>query len=361
MSNQAHTQDRRIKEVQHYYGGVLADRNDLATNVCTVDEPPSKAVKSILAKIHEDVQMRFYGCGAPFPPLLKGATVLDLGCGGGRDCFVLSGLVGEQGKVIGVDATAEQIAFAQDYVEYHREIFGYSKSNVQFLKGKIEALDKLEIAPESVDVIVSNCVINLSTTKADVLAGMAKLLKPGGEIYFADIYTDRRIEPELKNEPLIVGECIGDAMYFEDFVRLARAAGFLDIRIAAKKLKTIDNPAIEDKLHGTKLYSITLRLFKIDLEDRCEDYGQAAIYKGNLPEAPDQFMLDIEHIFDAGRAVSICRNTANMIDKSRYRSLFDVIGKGRRHYGIFQRAVQQIEHTPALADAGVCSPNGCGC
>ncbi|HGW4115873.1 TPA: methyltransferase domain-containing protein [Serratia marcescens] len=361
MSNQTHIRERRIKEVQHYYGDTLTDKEDLATNVCTVDEPPSETIKAILAQIHEDVQMRFYGCGAPFPPLLEGATVLDLGCGGGRDCFILSSLVGEQGKVIGVDATTEQIAFAQDYVEYHREVFGYAKSNVQFLQGKIEALGKLGIAPESVDVIVSNCVINLSMTKADVLAGMAKLLKPGGEIYFADIYADRRLAPELKSDPLIVGECIGDALYFEDFVRLARAAGFLDVRITAKTLKTIANPAIEAKLGGAKLYSITLRLFKMDLEDRCEDYGQVAIYKGNLPEAPDRFVLDNGHAFDTGRAVSVCRNTADMIRKSRYRTLFDVIGEGRRHYGLFQCGAQQIELTPTLADAGVCGPNGCGC
>ena len=146
------------------------------------------------------------------------AVALDLGCGGGRDCFVLSSLVGERGKVIGVDATAEQIAFAQSYVEHHRKVFGHTESNVRFLQGNIEALDQLDLLPESIDVIVSNCVINLSMTKADVLAGMAKLLKPGGEIYFADIFSDRRLAPELKDDPLIVGECIGDALYFEDFV-----------------------------------------------------------------------------------------------------------------------------------------------
>ncbi|WP_323838951.1 methyltransferase domain-containing protein [Photorhabdus africana] len=361
MNNQDHTLKRRVEEVQHYYGDTLTNKEDLATNVCTVDEPPSDAIKAILAQIHDDVQMRFYGCGAPFPPLLEGTTVLDLGCGSGRDCFILSSLVGEQGKVIGVDATAEQIAFAQKYVEYHCEAFGYAKSNVQFLQGQIEALDELGLVPESVDVIVSNCVINLSMTKADVLVGMAKLLNPGGEIYFSDIYADRRLTPELKNDPLIVGECIGDAMYFEDFVRLARAAGFLDVRVTAKRMKTIANPAIEAKLRGAKLYSITLRLFKMDLEDRCEDYGQVAIYKGNLPEAADRFVLDNSHAFDAGRAVPICRNTADMLSKSRYRTLFDVIGEGHRHYGLFQCGTPQIEPTPMLADAGVCGPTGCGC
>ncbi|THF66354.1 methyltransferase domain-containing protein [Pseudothauera nasutitermitis] len=361
MNNQAPTLERRIEEVQHYYGDTLTDKQDLATNVCTADEPPSDAIKAILTQIHDDVQMRFYGCGAPFPPLLEGATVLDLGCGGGRDCFVLSSLVGERGKVIGVDATAEQIAFAQSYVEHHRKVFGHTESNVRFLQGNIEALDQLDLPPESIDVIVSNCVINLSMTKADVLAGMAKLLKPGGEIYFADIFSDRRLAPELKDDPLIVGECIGDALYFEDFVRLAQAAGFLDVRVTAKSLKTIANPAIEAKLGGAKLYSITLRLFKMDLEDRCEDYGQVAIYKGNLPEAPDRFVLDNGHAFDTGRAVPVCRNTADMISKSRYRILFDVIGDGRRHYGLFQCGTPQIESVPTLADVGVCGPAGCGC
>ncbi|MCK0745893.1 methyltransferase domain-containing protein [Chromohalobacter nigrandesensis] len=360
MNNQAHTQERRIKEIQHYYGNTLADKKDLTTNVCTVDEQPSNATKAILANVHDDVQMRFYGCGAPFPPLLEGATVLDLGCGSGRDCFVLSSLVGEQGKVIGVDATAEQVAFAQNYVEYHRKVFGHVKSNIQFLQGEIEAIDKLDLAPESVDVIVSNCVINLSMAKADVLAGMAKLLKPGGEIYFADIYSDRRLSPELKDDPLIIGECIGDALYFEDFVRLARTAGFLDPRVTAKTPKTIANPAIEAKLGGAKLYSITLRLFKMDLEDHCEDYGQVAIYKGNLPEAPDRFVLDHGHAFDTGRAVPVCRNTADMISKSRYHALFDVVGDNRRHYGLFQCDALQTDHTLST-DTGVCGSTGCGC
>lgn len=363
MTISGQTLARRVEEVQHYYGNTLADKEDLATNICTVDEPPSDAVKAILANIHDDVQMRFYGCGSPFPPLLEGATVLDLGCGGGRDCFVLSSLVGAQGKVIGVDATAEQIAFAQTYVEHHRKAFGYAKSNVQFLQGHIEALDRLGLPPESVDVIVSNCVINLSMTKADVLAGMARLLKPGGEIYFADIFSDRRLAPELKDDPLIVGECIGDALYFEDFIRLARAAGFLDVRVTASSLKTIANPAIEAKLGGAKLYSITLRLFKLDLEDRCEDYGQVAIYKGNLLDAPDCFVLDNGHRFETGRAVPVCRNTADMISKSRYRALFEVVGEGKRHYGLFQCGTPQTEALPSqvAVDVAGSMPTGCGC
>lgn len=352
---------QRIEEVQHYYGATLNDKQDLATNVCTVDEPPSDAIKAILKQIHPEVQMRFYGCGAPFPPLLNGTTVLDLGCGGGRDCFILSGLVGEHGQVIGVDATVEQIEFARRHVEHHREVFGYDRSNVQFLQGHIEALDQLDLAPESIDVIVSNCVINLSTAKSDVLKGMARLLKQGGEIYFSDIFADRRLASELREDQQIVGECIGDALYYEDFVRMARAAGFLDVRVVASSLKAINNPSIEARMGGAKLYSMTLRLFKLDLEDACEDYGHVAIYQGNLSDAPDRFVLDQGHVFETGRVVPICRNSADMLTKSRYRNLFEVIGKGLRHYGVFAcGAVQPGSSAVAGVTTGQ-SPSNCGC
>ncbi|WP_273576764.1 methyltransferase domain-containing protein [Xenorhabdus anantnagensis] len=349
---------QRIENVQNYYGTTLSGKEDLITNVCTVDEPPSDEIKDILKAIHPDVQQRFYGCGTPFPPLLTGSIVLDLGCGGGRDCFILSKLVGPEGNVIGVDTTLEQIEFAESYVEYHREAYGYNESNVHFIHGNIESLELLNLPPNSVDVIVSNCVINLAAAKSDVLQGMAQLLKSGGEIYFSDIFSDRRLSQELKNDPLLIGECIGDVLYYGDFVRIARDAGFRDIRIVASNLKTINNKSIEEKLGGARLYSMTLRLFKIDLEDSCEDYGQVAIYKGNLPDAPICFMFDQEHVFAAGKAVPICRNTADIICKSRYHSLFNVIGEGRTHYGVFNcgtassNFVTSIE--PPMSAAGVC-------
>ncbi|KER04228.1 methyltransferase domain-containing protein [Photorhabdus temperata subsp. temperata] len=351
---------QRIEDIQHYYGKTLSSREDLAINVCTVDNSTSDKIKEVLKLIHPDVQNRFYGCGTPFPPLLEGTIVLDLGCGSGRDCFILSHLVGTEGKVIGIDATAEQIEFAQRFVDYHRQTFNYPSTNVHFQQGYIESLEQLNLPPESIDVIVSNCVINLSVSKANVLAGMARLLKSGGEIYFSDIFSDRRLDQSLKNDQQMVCECIGDALYFEDFIRLAKTAGFNDVRIINNSLKSINNKEIEAKLGGAKLYSMTLRLFKLDLEDRCEDYGQVAIYKGNLPDAPDQFVLDQEHIFETGRAVPVCRNTADMITKSRYHTLFDLIGDGKKHYGLFKGG------RPKNFDADIkvmqtYAPGDCGC
>lgn len=350
---------KRVKEVQNYYGKTLEDKNDLVTNVCTVDSEPTGEIKEILSLIHNDVQTRFYGCGTPFPPQLNGVTVLDLGCGGGRDCFILSKLVGENGKVIGIDATKEQIDFAKSHIEYHRDKFNYNESNVQFHHGRIEELDLLDIPESSVDIIVSNCVINLSVAKEEVLAGMLKLLKPGGEIYFADIYSDRRLPQSLKDDAQIVGECIGDVLYYEDFFRLARNVGFNDVRIAASSLKSIQNKVIEDKLAGAKLYSMTFRLFKLDLEDKCEDYGQVAIYNGTLPDSAHRYSFDLEHIFDAGKATPVCRNTALMLSKTRYAPHFTIVGQGDTHYGPFNCG--STITTKGASESLDATPGGCGC
>ncbi|WP_237385305.1 methyltransferase domain-containing protein [Xenorhabdus sp. Sc-CR9] len=351
---------QRVENVQHYYGTTLSSKEDLVTNVCTVDESPSDEIKDILKAVHPDVQKRFYGCGTPFSPLLAGSTVLDLGCGSGRDCFILSKLVGQEGHVIGIDTTLEQIEFAKSHIEYHRDAYGYNESNVHFIHGNIESLDQLNLPSNSVDIIVSNCVINLAAAKFNVLQGMFQLLKSGGEIYFADIFSDRRLSSALKHDPLLIGECIGDVLYYGDFVKVARDAGFRDIRVVSSHLKTTNNKPIEEKLGGAKLYSMTLRLFKIDLEDSCEDYGQVAIYKGNLPGASIRFMLDQEHVFETGKAVPICRNTADIICKSRYYSLFSVIGEGRTHYGVFNCGTA-LNNFSASSEVSMCVPSGCSC
>lgn len=140
----------------------------------------------MLGNIHPEVLSRYYGCGLVCPPLLDGCRVLDLGSGSGRDVYALSQLVGATGEVIGVDMTDEQLSVANQHKQYHSDQFGFD--NVTFLKGYIEKLDELGLEPSSFDVIVSNCVINLSPDKDAVLAGISRLLKPGGEFYFSDVY-----------------------------------------------------------------------------------------------------------------------------------------------------------------------------
>ena len=117
--------------------------------------------------------------------------MLDLGSGSGRDVYMISQLVGPEGQVVGVDMTDEQLETARSDIDWHMQAFGYARPNVKFLNGYIEKLGELRLEPRSFDVIVSNCVINLSVDKPAVLRGAYELLKPGGELYFADVYCDR--------------------------------------------------------------------------------------------------------------------------------------------------------------------------
>ena len=172
------TNTNQIHEsVKEYYGQTLKTNEDLQTNACCPSDALPAHLREFVKELHPEVVEKFYGCGSPIPTLLEGKTVLDLGCGSGRDAFVLSRLVGPEGKVIGVDMTAEQLAVAQKHVEYHTKLFGYPKSNIEFLHGYIEDLAALNIETESIDVVVSNCVINLSPSKANVFSEIFRVFK----------------------------------------------------------------------------------------------------------------------------------------------------------------------------------------
>ena len=167
------------EDVQDYYGKQLQSSADLQTNACC-DQAPPEHLKPLLARLHDEVVSRYYGCGLVAPEQLQGMRILDLGSGSGRDVYLLSALVGEQGEVVGVDMTDEQLEVARRHQDYHRDAFGYTNSNVRFLKGYIEALDTLDLEDGYFDIVISNCVINLSTDKAKVLRDVKRLLKPGG-------------------------------------------------------------------------------------------------------------------------------------------------------------------------------------
>jgi arsenite methyltransferase len=343
-----------IEAVRNYYGRVLAGTKDLQTSACCAIEKLAPHLAAIEAQLHDEVKEKFYGCGAPLPPALDGATVLDLGCGSGRDTFILSRLVGERGQVIGIDMTPEQLSVAEKHLDYHRRQYGYARSNVRLVSGYIEDLRGAGIESGSVDLVVSNCVVNLSPDKERVFAEVFRVLKPGGELYFSDVYASRRVPAPLTEDPVLLGECLGGALYWEDLRRILGRVGCADHRVVSKRDLKIDNADIARQIGKIGFSSVTVRAFKLPLEDRCEDYGQVATYLGTIAESPHRFTLDDHHEFETGRPMLVCGNTASMVEESRYAKHFRVTGDRSTHFGLFDCA-------PAAGTPSAKSESGAGC
>lgn len=343
------------EEVQDYYGKVLQGSDDLQTNACCTPDDMPTYLKAVLSKIHDEVLARYYGCGLVAPQELSGMRILDLGSGSGRDVYALAGLVGPDGFVVGVDMTDEQLDVARRHVDYHGKAFGYPTPNVEFHKGYIEKLDELGLADNSFDIIVSNCVINLSPDKDAVLREAYRLLKPGGELYFSDVYSDRRVPAELLDDPVLYGECLSGALYWNDFENLAKRTGFGDPRLVEDRVLTIENPAIEAKLAGIGFHAATYRLFKLNaLEPACEDYGQSVIYKGTLEHSPDVFALDKGHSIEAGKVFAVCGNTYRILAESRFAKHFDFSGNFGTHLGLFAGCGGGIPYDVEGSSGGGC-------
>ncbi len=325
-----------LQNSQDYYGKVLASSADLKTDACCTAEAPPPAILEALRNVHPGVKARYYGCGLVAPQAIEGCHILDLGSGSGQDAYILAQLVGEAGSVTGVDATPEQLAVAREHEDWHRERFGYARSNVRFIEGDIERLLDLDLPESYFDVIVSNCVINLVADKRAVFEAAHRLLKPGGELYFSDVYSERRVPEALRSDPVLHGECLSGALYWGDFVVLAKSSGFLDPRFVTSRPLAIEDREVEARLDGIAFHSATYRLFKLDgLENQCEDYGQAVRYLGSVPGQERVFELDRHHQIEAGRVFPICGNSWAMLADTRFARHFEFFGDFSTHYGVF--------------------------
>ncbi len=309
-----------IESVSEFYGKTVKRTEDLAYDACCVADYTSEH----LANITDEVKERRYGCGSPLPELLAGCTVLDLGCGAGIDCFIASQLVGESGRVIGLDMTEDQLAIARRNVDPITKNIGYAKPNVEFKHARIE---EIPLEDNSIDVVISNCVINLSEAKHRVFGELHRVLKPGGEFFIADIIADRRIPARLAKDARLYSECLTGAAYNGDLHRIMRKAGFQDVR-------TVQSRLLADRIEGIHFHSATIRGFKLDLEDACEDYGQVAVYNGTIEDQPREFVLDQGHRFQAGVPMRVCKNTADMIRGTRFAAHF-AVSEEMFHMGLF--------------------------
>lgn len=243
--------------------------------------------------------------------------------------------------------THEQLDVARRNAPTVLERFGHKRPNIAFHEGFIETADAIPDA--SVDLVISDCVINLSPAKDEVFRTIRRVLRPGGEMYISDIAADRRVPEGIRTDPVLVAECLGGAEYEHDWFDQMRDAGFLDPRVVSRRV-------VQTEARGEPIVfaSLTVRSFKIsDLGRRCEDYGQVAVYRGTVEESPARYTLDDHHVFEAHRPAPVCRNTARMLSETRLAHHFQVSAP-TRHLGLFACA-------PPLAGASGTTSGGSCC
>ncbi len=271
---------------------------------------PTAYDRADVAHIPEEVLQRAYGCGSPVSSvgLKEGEVVLDLGSGSGIDCFIAAKKVGSTGRVIGVDMTEKMIELAQTYLEKVGENLGYR--NVEFRKGYLE---EIPLEDESVDVVISNCVVNLSSDKERVLKEVYRVLKHRGRFCMADIVSEEDVPQSIRENPTLWGECIGGAMKEEDFLHMARRAGAYGLNTRGR--------AFYREVEGVRFNSVIITGYKFIKGSECLYRGHYAIYNGPFSSVHD----DDGHQYPAGVPVEICTDTLEKLTSPPYAGLFTII------------------------------------
>ncbi|NXL01020.1 AS3MT methyltransferase, partial [Mesembrinibis cayennensis] len=330
---------------QDYYGKELQKSEDLKTNACvTSARPLSKAVRDALERVHEEVVARYYGCGLVIPECLASCRILDLGSGSGRDCYLLSQLVGEQGHVTGIDMTegqvrrgagasprppsipppsfpsSSQVEVAKKHIAYHMDKFGYQKPNVEFLQGYMEKLGDAGLADESYDIVISNCVINLAPDKRAVLREAYRVLKPGGEMYFSDVYASQRLSEAVRKHRVLWGECLAGALYWRDLYSIAEEVGFSPPCLVTASPISIGDKELESIIGDCRFVSATFRLFKVPGSSRAGP-GQV-IYNGGIMGHEQELVFDANFTFKEGEVVDVDAEMAAILRSSRFAEEF---------------------------------------
>jgi arsenite methyltransferase len=298
-----------------------------------------------LQVIPSEVIEKDYGCGDPSRWLKPGETVLDLGSGTGKICFIAAQVVGAEGRVIGVDMTDPMIDVARRNAPVVAERIGFA--NVEFRKGRIQDLaldlDALDaelrarpvadanafleaealaqrlrrerplVADRSVDVVVSNCVLNLveSAAKPQLFREIFRVLRIGGRAVISDIVSDEEVPAHLQRDPELWSGCVSGALTEEGFLRAFADAGFHGIEV----LKFDEAPW--QTVEGIEFRSVTVQAFK-GKQGPCMDRSQAVIYKGPFSEVLD----DDGHHLVRGRRMAVCEKTFRLYSQPPYAGQF---------------------------------------
>lgn len=334
------TPDVELAVAERYSAGAQAVEAALC---CPVDYDPQ-----FLTVIPQEVLDRDYGCGDPSAYLGSGETVLDLGSGGGKIAFIASQVVGESGRVIGVDINDEMLALAASAAPQVAEAVGYA--NVEFRKGRIQdlrldvvateqwlgvhpvddlaslqayeaetarqRLDVPLVPDDSVDAVVSNCVLNLVATdlKGELFAEIFRVLRRGGRAIISDIVSDVDVPEHLRADPELWSGCISGAFQEEAFLRAFEDAGFYGVTLAKR------DSAPWQVVEGIEFRSVTVVAYK-GKQGPCFDHGQAVVLKG-----PWKAVLDDDgHVYERGVPTAVCAKTFALLCREPYAGQFELL------------------------------------
>lgn len=304
--------------------------------------------RSLLKVIPEEILEKDYGCGDPTRYVNEGDTVLDLGSGSGKACYIMAQIVGPKGKVIGIDFNEEMLALARRHRRFVFEKLGYQ--NVEFRRGRIQdlrmdlnlldqylaanpvgsasdltKLRKFEekiaaemplVRDESIDLVVSNCVLNLvrPEDKRQLFSEMYRVLKRGGRVAISDIVSDEPIPDHLKHDPVLWSGCVSGAFLEEEILRAFEDAKFYGIHI--EELRSEPYQTIE----GIEFRSMTMTAYK-GKEGPCIERNQAVIYRGPWKQVVD----DDNHVLPRGVRIAVCDKTFQIYSRPPYQDQFILI------------------------------------
>ncbi len=371
--------------VQQRYGGAA---HQAEVGLCI----PVQYDTSLLEVIPEEIIKKDYGCGDPSRYVRQGETVLDLGSGSGKASYMISQVVGQQGRVIGVDFTEEMLSLAKRHQVSIGERLGFH--NVEFRRGRIQNLrldldlvdqylrsnpvhsltDLFElrefeerlsreqpmIPDESIDVVVSNCVLNLvrPEDKKQLFSELYRVLKRGGRIAISDIVSDEPVPDSMKEDPVLWSGCVSGAFQEEELVSAFEAFGFYGIHVEEMPSEPYQT------VQGIEFRSITLTAYK-GKEGPCIERNHAVIYRGPWKQVMD----DDNHVLPRGVRIAVCDKTFQIYSKSPYQdqfiqilpreeislekaALFDCARTDRRH----PRETKGMDYKETQSSPSACGP-----
>ena len=352
---------------------------------------------ALLKVIPDEILQKDYGCGDPSRHIHEGETVLDLGSGSGKACYIISQIVGATGKVIGIDFNPPMLELARKHQRTIGDRIGYH--NVEFRRGKIQDLrtnlDLLDrylqenpvrsvvdlhqleeyeneirrerplVADDSVDVIVSNCVLNLvrPEDKKALFAEMYRVLKRGGRVVISDIVSDEPVPEHLTQDPDLWSACVSGAFQEEEFLRSFEEARFHGIRI--EELRSEAYQTVE----GIEFRAVTVTAYK-GKEGPCIERNQAVIYRGPWKQVVD----DDGHTLERGARMAVCDKTFKLYSQAPYAGQFVLVPPRQEvaanDAGIFDcsrdhkrqpRESKGMEYNVTKLSGSVCGPDSNCC